>query len=407
MSAVADSYKFVIREDFMKSLLVKLEKARLMLQRNGIFGGARILAGYLSTFVKAFFVGSGDILFISSGVGDSAFYRAYNPAEELKLHGFKTATTISDNPNLPKLVDRFKVFVFHRTAQNKNIAKMVQKIKEQGKEIIFDTDDLVYDPQYLTHMDYFKKMSAVEQEQYKNGIGAEIVNDPYVKTCTTTVSYLADKLREKNKKVIIVPNRFSDHELEVADKLLEKEKISDGFVRLGYYSGTLSHNKDFASITESLMIILEKYEKVKLLLAGSLDVEDKLNKFSEKIETLPRVPRDEYYGNIYKCDINLAPLEIDNPFCESKSAIKFTETGVLKIPTVAVKNQTFSETIEDGVDGFLAGNTAEWVEKISRLVENENLRKTMGEKAREKVLKKYTNKNSQNEEYYSYLKSKM
>ncbi|HAI74171.1 TPA: hypothetical protein DCL22_02185 [Candidatus Moranbacteria bacterium] len=72
-----------------------------------------------------------------------------------------------------------------------------------------------------------------------------------------------------------------------------------------------------------------------------------------------------------------------------------------------MKNQTFSETIEDGIDGFLAGNTAEWVEKISRLVEDENLRKTMGEKAREKVLKKYTNKNSQNEEYYSYLKSKM
>ena len=389
----------------MKSLLVKFGKAWLIWRRNGLWGGTKIIANYLSIFVKAFFVGSGDVLFISSGVGDSAFYRAYNPAEELKIHGFRTATTISDNPNLPKLVDKFEIFVFHRVVQNGNIEKMIRKIKEQGKEIIFDTDDLVYDPQYLKHMDLFQKMSAAEQELYRNGIGAEILNDPYVKVCTTTVSYLADKLREKGKRVIIVPNRFSDHELELASRLLEKEKTQDGFVRLGYYSGTLSHNKDFASITDALMEVLGKYGNVKLLLAGALDVEDKLNEFGARIETLPRVPRDEYYGNIYKCDINLAPLELGNPFCESKSAIKFTETGVLEIPTVAVKNRTFSETIEDGVDGFLAGDTAEWVEKISRLVEDGNLRKSMGEKAREKVLRDYTNKNSRNEEYYGYLRS--
>lgn len=390
----------------MKSLFVKLGKIRLLWQRSGFFGGIKILSGYLKIFFKAFFVGSGDVLFISSGVGDSAFYRAYNPAEELKLHGFKTATTISDNPNLPKLVDKFKIFVFHRTAQNKNIEKMIQEIKKQKKEIIFDTDDLVYDPQYLTHMDYFKKMSAAEQEQYKNGIGAEILNDLYVKICTTTVSYLADKLREKGKRVIVVPNKFSNAELELVNNVLEKEKNKDGFVRIVYCSGTLSHNKDFAIVKEALIKILEKYEKVKLFFIGPLDIPKELARIKNRIEIIPRIPRSEVYPNLYKADINIVPLE-QNPFCESKSAIKFTEAGALKLPTVAVRNQTFSETIEDGVDGFLADNTDEWVEKISRLIEDENLRKMMGEKARKKVLRDYTNKNSQNEEYYDYIKSKI
>ena len=79
----------------------------------------------------------------------------------------------------------------------------------------------------------------------------------------------------------------------------------------------------------------------------------------------------------------------------------------MKVPTVAVRNQTFSEAIEDCVDGFLAGNTQEWVEKIGKLVEDEDLRREMGEKAREKVLRDYTNKNSHNEEYYNYLKKKI
>lgn len=397
----------MVMKFIMKALLIKLAKARLVLRRNGLIGGIKILADYLFIFIKAFFVGSGDVLFISSGVGDSAHYRTRVPAEELRLHGFKTAVTISDNPRLPKLVDRFKIFVFHRTVQSKNLKKMIERIKEQKKEIIFDTDDLVYDPAYLTQMDYFEKLSAVEKEQYEKGIGAEIVNDAYVKTCTTTVSFLADKLREKKKKVIIVPNRISARELEVVDELLEKGRKNDGFLRLGYFSGTLSHNKDFASINDALSIILEKYANVKLLLAGPLDISDKLNKFGARIEILPRVPRDAYYRNVQKVDINLAPLELGNPFCESKSALKFSESGILKIPTVAVRNQTFCEVIEDGVNGFLAEDSAEWAEKIGQLIEDGAKRREMGEKARETVLKNYTNKNSQNAEYYAYLRERL
>ncbi|MDQ1284475.1 MAG: hypothetical protein QG620_823 [Patescibacteria group bacterium] len=378
-----------------------------MVRKNGLKEGGKIVAGYLKIYLKAFFVGSGDVLFISSGVGDSAHYRAYNPAEELRLHGFKTATTIADNPNLSKLADKFKVFVFHRTVYNKNIEKLIEKAKAQKKEIIFDTDDLVYDPQYLVYMDYFQKMSRAEQEQYKNGIGAEIVNDSYVKVCTTTVAYLADKLREKGKKVIIVPNKISNHELELADKILGKEKTGDGYIRIGYYSGTLSHNKDFATIIPALIVILKKYKNARLLLAGPLDFDNKLDEFKDRIEILPRVSRDEYYENVYKCDINLAPLEIGNPFCEAKSEIKFSGAGVFEIPTVAVRNRTYFEAIDDGVDGFLAESAEEWVEKIGRLIEDENLRNSMGEKAREKTLKDYTNKNSHNREYYDYISEKV
>jgi glycosyltransferase involved in cell wall biosynthesis len=391
----------------MRSILVKLEKASLLIRKNGLLAGSKIVLGYLSTYIRAFFVGSGDVLFISSGVGDSAHYRAYNPAEELRLHGFRCSTTISDNPNLPKYADKFSAFVFHRVVFNYSIAELIKKIKEQNKEIIFDTDDLVYDQQYLSYMDYFDKLSQAEKEQYEKGIGAEIVNDPYIKVCTTTVTYLADKLREKGKKVIILSNKISNHELEIVDKIINKNKTDDGFVRVGYYSGTLSHNKDFATISDALIEIMKKYENVRLVLAGPLDVESNLNDFKDRLEILPRVSRDEYYENLYKSDINLTPLELGNPFCESKSELKFIEPGILKIPTVAVRNQTFSEAITDGIDGFLANNTAEWVEKIGKLIEDKNLRKTMGEKAREKVLRDYTNKNSHNEEYYNYLRSKV
>jgi len=52
--------------------------------------------------------------------------------------------------------------------------------------------------------------------------------------------------------------------------------------------------------------------------------------------------------------------------------LKFFKPGILGIPTIAVKNQTFCEAIDDGVNGFLAQDKTEWIEKIEKLIKTEN-----------------------------------
>jgi len=104
-------------------------------------------------------------------------------------------------------------------------------------------------------------------------------------------------------------------------------------------------------------------------------------------------------------DINLAPLVLNDPFCESKSELKFFEAGVVGVPTVAVANRTFSEAISDGVDGFLAKDTDEWVQKLEKLILEPNLRQKMGQKARETALNRHTTQSGKNREYYAFLKN--
>jgi len=259
-------------------------------------------------------------------------------------------------------------------------------------------------------MDYFKTMNSLEKKLYENGVGGEILSDPYVKVCTTTTSFLADKLREKNKKVFIVPNKLSRRDVEVAQAIFETRKLMPNklkAVRIGYFSGTLSHNKDFATITEALVQIMEKNENVELFLVGPLDIENELNKFASRIKQLPYVTREKHFGNLASVDINLVPLEIGNPFCESKSELKFFEAGIVGIPTVAAATAPFVEAIDDGVDGFVANGTEQWVEKLEKLIGDENLRKSIGEKAREKALSRYTTTNAANKDYYDYLNSKI
>lgn len=436
----------------MKTLLIKIGKAGKTLQRDGLIrGGQRVLWSFFAMFRR---VKAGDILFITGGVGDSALYRCHHVAEELEINGFRCSITVQDNPFLSTYADKFKIFIFHRVLFTSSVEKLIEKIKTKNKEIIFETDDLVFDPQYLKFMDYFKEMNSFEKKLYENGVGGEVLRDSYVKVCTTTTTYLAEKLREFNKKVFIVPNKLSKKDVEIADDIIrnmkhvtcnikqkpcnmkqkpcnmkhvtnDKEKkmlhatcymlhdkcatcyMLHDKVRLGYFSGTISHNKDFAVITEALMQIMEKFPQTELFLVGPLDLENKLNKFKERIKQLPYVPREKHFANVASVDINLAPLEMGNPFCESKSELKFFEAGIVAVPTIASATGTFQEAILDGVDGFTASDTSEWTNKLSRLILEPNLRSGMGQKARQKALKRYSTQTAKNEEYYAFLRSKL
>lgn len=388
----------------MKVFLIKIGKVWSVLRRDGIRrGGRRVLEAFISLFR---FVGTGDVLFISGGVGDSARYRTWHVAEELNYQGIKTAVTVQDNPFLVSYAHDFSIFVFHRVLSTPKVCKFIEHIKEHKGTIIFETDDLVYDPAFLKHMDYYQKMNSLERKLYEHGVGGEVLADPYVQTCTTTTPYLAERLKERGKHVFVVRNKLSEKDVLLGEQLVKDIKKDSSVIRMCYLSGTPSHNKDFATITAALGSLLAQYKNLRLVLAGPLDIENKLNTFSSQIERVPFLPRDEYFARVATMDINLAPLEIGNPFCESKSELKFFEAGLVAVPTVAAGTQTFKEAIEDGVDGFVASTVEEWRDKIEKLILDPELRTRMGKQARQTTLLRYTTR-VPDREYVNFLKEKI
>ena len=75
----------------------------------------------------------------------------------------------------------------------------------------------------------------------------------------------------------------------------------------------------------------------------------------------------------------------------------------LEIPTVMSPVGVNTEIIRDGENGFLASQVEEWVEKISRLIESEELRKETGKRARQTVIERYSVQ-SQRENYLKYFR---
>lgn len=387
----------------MKLLLIKIGKAWSVLRRDGLMSGGRRILSALGSFTKS--VPEGDILLVSGGVGDSARYRTKHVAEELNLHGFRASYTVQDSPFFSETVERFRVIVFHRVVFTESVARYIARAKELGRTLLFETDDLVYDPQYLHLMDYYTKMNSLEKKLYENGVGAEILSDPYVAYATTSTTFLKRKLEERGKKVFLVTNKMCEEDVAWAEEIRMNTKRDVDTVRISYLSGTPSHNKDFATITGALVRILEEFPQARLVLAGPLDMEDTLNQYSEQIIRVPFAPRKEYFATVASADINVAPLEVENDFCEAKSELKFFEAGLLGVPTVAVANETYRGAITDGIDGFVAATEDEWYEKLKLLIVDAGLRESMRQKALETALTRYTTKQASSPEYYDFLQS--
>ena len=87
------------------------------------------------------------------------------------------------------------------------------------------------------------------------------------------------------------------------------------------------------------------------------------------------------YGIIFSAaDIAIAPLQM-NAFNDSKSDIKVAECGRYGVPLVASNIGCYSDTIKNGVNGYLLDPKApklEWVRILSKLIKDRKLRERLG-----------------------------
>jgi glycosyltransferase involved in cell wall biosynthesis len=88
-------------------------------------------------------------------------------------------------------------------------------------------------------------------------------------------------------------------------------------------------------------------------------------------------------------DIGIAPAR-DNEWNRFKSFVKVLVYMAVGLPVVASRIGSNPELIRDGENGFLAGSTDEWVEKLRTLLDDAELRRTMGGAARVTIEREYS-----------------
>jgi len=204
-----------------------------------------------------------------------------------------------------------------------------------------------------------------------------------------TTKPLVEALSALGKPAYLVPNSFNEIQRQKAKALLSKVPDPRDHLTIGYFSGSRTHNRDFQTAASAIIRLLSEFSSLKLFIVGELDLPDDFSGFSNQIERAGFMPYQQMLEAMARCDINIAPLVIGNPFNEAKSELKWFESALLGVPSVVSRTAPYEEAIKDGITGMMAGNASEWYDKLKALIVDSALRQRIGENARTESLSKW------------------
>jgi hypothetical protein len=154
---------------------------------------------------------------------------------------------------------------------------------------------------------------------------------------------LADAMRQLDKRAFVVPNGFGVTHLKhsiIAKSERVRSHLNSGVLRIGYSSGTRTHQKDFVRAASAVAKIMRKYPHVIFTTFGpTLDLSEfpEFAGLEDRIEGRSLTELDYLPYETARFDINITPLEVGNIFCESKSELKYCEAALVEFPPLRVQ----------------------------------------------------------------------
>ena len=239
---------------------------------------------------------------------------------------------------------------------------------------------------------------------YKNFIYQKLWVDFFIKKLDKFICVGQETIRVAKKKgipdekLVFIPNGVDTEKYFKHCKKSELEKILDIKLedkKVILTSGRLAKRKGVAWFCEHVMPNLS--ENYTYIVAGDgadrKNIEEviKNKNLSKRIKMLGYVT-DEVRNILFNtCDIFVQP-NIKVPGDMEGFGISVIEAASCQLPVIAANLEGLKDAIKNGENGFLveSENASTWVEKINELLENNDFRKSFGEKARQYVVENYS-----------------
>lgn len=212
--------------------------------------------------------------------------------------------------------------------------------------------------------------------------------------------FLANYAKQFNKNTIVIPTTI-DTEFHIPKPELrgfdsaqpDKEKIVIG------WSGSISTIKHFEMAISALKQIQTQYpNKIEIHVIGQGSYSHpEINVINKNWSSKTEV------DDLNCFDIGIMPLPNDE-WVKGKCGLKGLSYMACGIATIMSNVGVNSDIIEHGKNGFLAATEQEWVNCLSLLIENSDLRHKIGQAGRETVVKNYS-VNAHKDTYVGVLKS--
>ena len=342
------------------------------------------------------------VLFVSgSGSGNTLRYRVRLAEEALRSRGVRTTAVHFTDPLARRWADGADVVALYRTPATRRVLDLVSHARDDlGIPVTFDIDDLVFLPTHLSSIPFLDDLPDRTRRIFEADVTRRGNVVPFVDRASGTTYPVVEDLRTLTAAPVdVVPNGVSRLGREIAAGTVRR--APDGRIRLGYFSGSATHDEDWREAEPAVLDLLESDARVDLWLVGPLATGPALDRFGDRVVRVLPVPWQELPELLASVDINLAPLDV-TPFTSGKSAIKWLEAALVGTPTIATATPPFRDAVVDGHSGLLVEPGGDWAAALDRLVSDNALRASVGEGARTAALEGYSPE-VQAERYHSFF----
>lgn len=305
-------------------------------------------------------------------------YRVLNKAEQLRKNGFAVKVVNASEFSLAQAQYASHIIIY-RAPWSAQLQLLCDLAREEHKPVYFDIDDLVFDTLYTDQLSYTQGLSEKEKGNYDAGVKNY---GKMLATCDgaiTSTNQLKEELLKYKDSVLLNRNLASRELIAVSSQFLKEDFGADDRIKIGYFSGSISHNENFELIKPAIKEVLDNYPFVELHIVGHLDIPQDMKQYTQRIIIHEYVDWKVLPQLISQVDINLAPL-VDSVFNRAKSEIKWIEAALVKVPTIASHIGAFADMMIDGQTGLLAKDS-EWKEKLESLILSADLRRELAENA--------------------------
>jgi|694.fasta_scaffold70759_2 glycosyltransferase involved in cell wall biosynthesis len=297
---------------------------------------------------------------------DSIFYskgNVLNKAAMLTKHHRKRML------DLRRIHEYDIVFIFREALMTRSLY-FEKRISTSGARVIFDFDDAIWLNDTSDANRLFKWMKRPSKIADTIGL-ADLV--------FAGNSYLANYARQFNQNVVVVPTT-----IDTDQYINHRIQRNDQRILIGW-SGSITTIKHFEYALPFLTVIRDRFgDKVAFKVIGDGSYRNsQLN-----IQGIPWRKQSEI-SDLSEIDIGIMPLP-DDEWARGKCGLKGLQYMALSIPTIMSPVGVNRDIIQDGVNGFLASNLEQWVEKISLLITDRAIAAQIGRAARQTVLEKYS-----------------
>lgn len=329
-------------------------------------------------------------------------YRIYNMAQVLNEAPDARLGDISaswffleDLPLVPQLADLADLLVICRTRYDQRVAQLIAAFRSRGKRVLYDTDDLVFDSSFahllITTLDLDPRDPRVWNDwfAYTARLGATL------RACDgaiTTTPALAERLSAfADLPVAIVPNFLNREQLELSDRLFAAKRTAslgeDGLVHLGYFSGSPSHNRDFAMVVPALQTLLDEDPGLGVVVVGYIEPGPALERFGTRVKKFEFQDYVNLQRLIARVEYNLMPLQY-NVFTHCKSELKYFDAAVVGTVSIASPTASYRDAIRHGENGYLA-QAHQWLAVLRQALAERAGYRAMAERAQAHARQRY------------------